>query len=92
MFSNEFGEEHFFKYLIIFTLKIYFIRIRTEKNFKSHLIEDNLDEIRRKQITDDILCILIYGEILCNNYFQSKINQKPLDGGYLIHIHIILFF
>jgi len=62
-----------------------FIRIHTEKQHITYISDSNFDSLNDeqiKQVKDEILSILTYGELLCDLYFQLKISHKPLEGRY----------
>lgn len=61
------------------------IRIQTEKQHITYISDSNFDSLNKeqiKQVKDEILSILTYGELLCDLYFQLKISHKPLEGRY----------
>jgi len=61
------------------------IRIHTEKQHITYISDSNFDSLNDeqiKQVKDEILSILTYGELLCDLYFQLKISHKPLEGRY----------
>jgi len=61
------------------------IRIQTEKQHITYISGSNFDSLNDeqiKQVKDEILSILTYGELLCDLYFQLKISHKPLEGRY----------
>lgn len=61
------------------------IRIQTEKQHITYISDSNFDSLNDeqiKQVKDEIVSILTYGELLCDLYFQLKISHKPLEGRY----------
>jgi len=61
------------------------IRIHTEKQHITYISDANVDSLNINQLArvkDEIISVLTYGELLCDLYFQLKINHKPLEGRY----------